>query len=100
MKVYDKGDSPFITLRNQVYTFATDTWADADADSNYPKITITDPAGVVKVNDASMTDTGTAGKYTYIYQLATDATPGRWTGVIRTCNSGYYDYEKFGFIVS
>ena len=98
MKNFDKGDSPFTTLEHSTYNFATKVWTLANADTGYPKITITDPDGAVKINGVAMTNVGT-GLYTHEYQLDPTAKEGWWPCVIQTSNSGFLDYKKFGFMV-
>jgi uncharacterized protein YfaS (alpha-2-macroglobulin family) len=98
MITYNKGEAVYKACTNQVYTFSTDTWADANADSGYPKITIIDPDGTVKVDAASMSPV-TTGKYEYEYTLATDAAKGKWSGKIETRYSEKPTIEFFSFAV-
>jgi hypothetical protein len=93
---YQRGDSPYIKVQNKTYSYATDTWSLANADSGYPKITITDSLGVVKVNGVGMSAVIT-GKYEYQYQLAADAALGKWSISIQTSNGSYLDkdYDYF-----
>jgi uncharacterized protein YfaS (alpha-2-macroglobulin family) len=96
MKYYTEGDSVFVTLVHQTYTLSTDTWADADPDTTYPKITITDPDGTVKVTAATMTKDAT-GKYEYQYELPASPTVGTWTGYIDVENGTYPNRQQFSF---
>ena len=96
---YDKGDSVYTKLLHSTYDLATDAWSLADPDSGYPKITINDSAGSVKVSAAQMTKVAT-GKYEYLYQLAGDAAVGVWTGYIETSNGTYLDKQHFIFEVN
>jgi hypothetical protein len=95
---YQQGDSVYLKLNHKTYTFSTDTWALADPDSGYPKITIMDTLSVVKVNATVMSKVAT-GKFESQYQLASDAAKGKWTGYVETCNSTYKDRQYFDFIV-
>ena len=95
---YQRSDSVYIRLQHKTYTFSTDTWALADPDATYPKISIVDSAGVTKVNAQTMTKEAT-GKYEYLYQLASDAALGEWTGYILVANSTYTDKQDFTFNV-
>ncbi len=95
---YQQGDTVYFNLQHKTYTLLTDVWALADADTNYPKITITDSEGTVIINAVSMTNKAT-GKYEYLYQLASDAPTGTWTGFIETSNSAYLDKQYFAFEV-
>lgn len=95
---YDKGDSVYTKLIHKTYDFATDAWSLADPDSGYPKITIKDSQGSVKVNAAQMTKVAT-GKYEHLYQLAGDAVVGIWTGYIETSNGTFLDKQHFIFEV-
>lgn len=96
---YDKGDSVYTKLIHKIYDLETDTWSLADPDSGYPKITIKDSQGTVKVNAAQMTKVDT-GKYEHLYQLAGDAAVGTWNGHIETSNSTFKDKQHFVFEVS
>ncbi|KAF0138173.1 MAG: hypothetical protein FD153_1480 [Rhodospirillaceae bacterium] len=98
MKTYNRGDSIYITCVHEKYTLATDTWAEADADATYPKLTVLDSAGATKVNAAEMTKKAT-GKYEYQYQIAADAALGEWSGYVQTSNTANLDREYFRFQV-
>lgn len=97
MKYYNRLDSVYVTVLHETYTLSTDTWAAADADTGYPKITITDPAGTVKVSAVGMTKRAT-GKYEYLYELTSTDVLGTWIIFILTENGGYSDkvYRSFG----
>ena len=95
---YDKGDSVYTRLLHKTYDFATDAWSLADPDSGYPKITIKDSDGVLKVSAVQMSKVDT-GKYEHLYQLASDAATGTWAGDIETCNSTFKDKQHFVFEV-
>lgn len=95
---YDKGDSVYTRLIHKTYDFATDAWSLADPDSGYPKITIKDSAGTVKINAIQMSKVDT-GKYEHLYQLAGDALAGTWAGYVETCNSTFKDKQHFVFEV-
>ena len=95
---YDKGDSPYFKFTQETYTFITDTWSYSDPDSGYPKITITDPTGSIKINAVLMTKK-MVGKYEYIYALELTAASGWWTGFIDVMNAAYPDRKTFGFEV-
>ena len=61
----------------------TKTQAGVLSDPTSVKITITDPAGTVKSNAATMDQyLATTGKYVYYYSLASDAVYGQWTSKI------------------
>lgn len=96
MKRYQFGDTAYITVEHQTYTLGTDTWALADPDSGFPKITIRDPNGLVKVDAASMSKMAT-GKFEYLYILASVAKV--WTGWIDVENGNYPDREFISFEV-
>ena len=100
--LYQRSDTVYIKVQHKTYTFSTDTWALADPDSGYPKITIYDKDDTIKVNAASMTKKA-VGKYEYSYQLASDAattTPGDpWYGWIEVANSTYTDRQYIAFDV-
>ncbi len=96
--VYQRGDSLYIKLNHKTYTLSTDTWALADPDAGYPKLTVVDSAGTTKVNALAMTKKAT-GLYEYLYQIASDAATGKWTGYIQTCNDTYLDRQYLAFEV-
>lgn len=98
MRTYNRADTVYVACTHQTYNLSTDAWTTADADDNYPKITITDPAGTVKVNGTSMTKI-TTGKYESRYELASDATQGEWSGFVETSNNEYTDRKYFSFAV-
>lgn len=95
---FDQKDTVYTRCKHETYNFSTELWSLADPDAGYPKITITDTAGTVKVNAVSMTKIST-GKFEHRYQLAADAAKGVWTGVVETANGGYTDKEHFSFEV-
>jgi len=98
VRTYNKADTVAVFAENKTYNFTTEVWTTGDADANYPKITITDPDGTVKVDAASMTK-DTTGKYEYLYQLATDASKGEWIGYVQTANNSKTDKKYFSFAV-
>jgi hypothetical protein len=98
MEKFNRGDSPYIKVVHKVYTFSTDTWANADPDATYPKITITDSAGTKQVDAVSMTKRAT-GKFDYTYTLVAGAALGTWTGYIQVLNGTYPDISYFEFEV-
>lgn len=96
---YQPGDSVYISVVHQTYTLATDTWAEADPDTGYPKITIIDPSGTTKVDAQTMTQRAT-GKFDYSYELPTSPTAGWWRGYVDVANAGAPDRQYFGFRVT
>ena len=95
-RVYTEGDSPYITVEHEVYSFDTETWALTDPTSI--KITIIDPDGNTKVDAANM-DRVAEGKYEYIYTLPASPATGWWRGYIDVVNGSRPDREWFGFTV-
>lgn len=75
---YQQGDTVSCVYWSYLYDADADTKTLTDADSGYPKITITDSAGTAKVSSAAMSKTST-GKYVYQYTLASSAATGWWT---------------------
>jgi uncharacterized protein YfaS (alpha-2-macroglobulin family) len=75
---------------------STETWANTDCDATFPKITITDPAGTVKVNAASMTKKAT-GKYEYLYTIPATPVVGTWVCIVDVENGTYPDRQNFDF---
>ena len=99
MRVYQYGDTVFITCLHQTYSFATDAWTTANADTGFPKITIINSAGTTKVDATSM-DSAATGKFTYQYEIPASPETGRWTGYVDTENDGHPDRQPFVFQVS
>lgn len=95
-RVYTYGDTPYIVVEHEVYTFATDTWALTNPSSI--KVTIKDPNGDVKVDDQGMTLKAT-GKYEYLYTLPESPVGGWWTGYVDVTNEDKPDRQWFGFTV-
>lgn len=93
---YQIGDSVYTSALHELYTLSTDTWAFVDPDSGYPKITITDPSGVVKVDAVSM-DKQATGKFDHTYPLVAGLTKGWWSLVIDISNGGNPDKLILGF---
>lgn len=91
------GDSVYVAVVHETYTLSTNTWAEADADSTFPKITIIDPDGTTKVDATSMTKKAT-GKYEYEYEIPSGG-EGQWTGYVDTENDENPNREYFGFRV-
>ena len=100
---YDRPDTVFLTLEHETYNFLTDTWALADPDTGFPKITIIDPKGVTKIPaDPEVPITmarDATGKFQYLYEILVNAEPGWWRGYIDVENGGYPDREWFSFLV-
>jgi len=97
IKQFQTGDTILVVITHQTYSFSTDTWADADPDANFPKITINKPDGTMVVNSVTM-DTIATGKFQYPYEISLSDL-GWWTGFIIVENNGYTDKEYFGFTV-
>ena len=95
---YNRGDTVYITYKFETYTYSTETWAVADADTGYPKVTIVDYAGTTKVDAVAMTNVAT-GRYEYQYQLAADAVLGKWYVKVQGCKGGYYRIDSTTFEV-
>jgi hypothetical protein len=96
--MFDLGDTIYFPFVHQKYTLATDTWADANPDSGYPKITIIDPVDTTQVDAIAMTSMGT-GLFEYLYTIASVAKAGTWTGFIEVQNDSYPDFKRFTFKV-
>lgn len=99
MKVYQFGDTVFITCLHEVYSFSADTWTATNPDSGFPKITIIDPLGATKITAAGMSEAAT-GKWTYQYTLPASPEVGRWSGYIDVENGNYPDRQPFVFQVA
>lgn len=103
MRIYDRGDTPFITLDHETYDFATDTWSLNDPDTGFPTITIIDAKGATKIPaDPEVPTTmvkDATGKFQYLYEIALDAEAGDWRGYIDVKNGGYPTREHFSFQV-
>lgn len=97
-KQYQVGDSIFVGVKHEVYTFATDTWAVTDPDVGFPKITILNPSGVKKVDAVAMSKVAT-GKFTYQYELPSTDVVGNWRGWVDVENGSFPDREHFSFAV-
>ena len=65
------------SIKHLVYDDANDAWQETALDTNYPKVTIWDPAGTKVVDAQVMSSVGT-GRYRYIYSLAAAAPVGFW----------------------
>ncbi|MCK9601886.1 MAG: hypothetical protein M0R06_22770 [Sphaerochaeta sp.] len=91
------GDSVYIPVVHETYTLSTNTWAEADPDAGYPKITITDPDGTVKVEATGMTKKAT-GKFEYEYTIPAGG-QGEWTGYVDVLNSTKPNRQYFTFRV-
>lgn len=98
-KVYDKGDTPFITCEHRIYSLATDTWALGNPDATYPKVTLIEPTTESKELDAVTMDLVVEGKFQYPYEIGLAATAGWWEGYIDVKNGGHPTRERFGFEV-
>jgi 2-oxoglutarate dehydrogenase complex dehydrogenase (E1) component-like enzyme len=96
--MYDKNDTVYIKCIHKTYTFVTDIWVETDPDASYPKITILDPAGTVKVAAAIMSKKA-VGKFEYLYTVELTSLAGWWTGYIDVANGAYPDRQPFGFDV-
>ena len=95
---YQEGDSPYIIIKHYTFDLATEVWTLANPDANFPKITIADKNGVVKVDAVTIAPTAT-GTFGYWYELPASPALGWWRGFIDVENSGYPDREHFGFEV-
>ena len=91
------GDSVYIPVIHQTYTLATNTWADADPDAGFPKITIIKPDGTVAVNAQAMTKRAT-GKFDYEYEIPAGGT-GLWRGYVDVENGAFPNRDFFTFKV-
>jgi hypothetical protein len=91
------GDSVYLAVVHETYTLATNKWAEADADTDFPKITVIDPDGTTKVDAVSMSNKAT-GKYDYEYEIPSDG-EGQWTGYVDVENGTFPNREYFGFKV-
>ena len=96
--IYDKNDTVYFKSSHQTYTYATNLWNDSDPDTGFPKITILDPNGVIKVDAETMTRR-ILGGFEYLYTILPIDVSGRWTGYIEVENAGYPDREVFRFNV-
>jgi len=101
LKVYDIGDTAYITLEHETYDFATNTWSLEDPDTGFPQITIIDPKGITRVpavpgTPATM-NRDTKGEFQYLYTIVDEA--GWWRGYIEVENGGYPDKQPFSFKV-
>ena len=99
MRVYQYGDTVFITCLHETYDFDADTWTAANPDSGYPKITIIDSAETTKENATAMSLAAT-GKWTFQYTIPASPETGRWTGYVDVENDEYPDRQPFVFQVN
>lgn len=100
MKTYNRGDSFYITLTHELYSFVTDVWAAADPDGGAPKITIIDADGkATAVAATAMGGVAGDGKYEYQYEIESGAALGTWSGYIDVENNNYPDRKYFNFEV-
>jgi len=95
---FDRGDTLFVTCEHETYNFTNETWTLANPDTNFPKLTIKDPNGIIKVNAITM-NKSIMGKYQYFYIIATDAKVGWWRCYIDVENGTYPTRKHFGFEV-
>lgn len=91
------GDSIYIPVVHETYTLSTNTWAETDPDTGFPKITIIDPDGKTKVDAQAMTPRAT-GKFDYQYEIPSGG-EGLWRGYVDVENGGYANREFFSFKV-
>ena len=84
------------------YNFATEVFEDVACDSGYPKLTVTDHDGTVKVTAQPMTLVGT-NDYIYKHDILADAVKGFWLcdAEMRYTTGGntYIEHEVWGFEV-
>ena len=95
---YDRGDTFYRPVTHQTYSAATDTWTTADPDVGFPKITITDPDGSVKVDNIKMDPVAT-GIFEYRYEIPSDAVTGKWVVTYKWENNEYPDQTTINFMV-
>ena len=96
------GDSVYIPVIHEVYTLATNTWAEVDPDVGYPVITLIDPDGEKQLLDDpnyedAMTKKAT-GKFEYEYTIPAGG-QGEWTGYIDVENDEKPNRQYFTFKV-
>lgn len=95
---YQEGDAPYIVIEHYTYDLATDVWALANPDATFPKITLYDAAGTLKVAAVTILPTA-AGLFGYRYIIPADPATGHWYGWIDTEDGTYPDRVHFGFDV-
>lgn len=80
---FDKGETVLIEEHVQWWSVAAQVYADVNSDPGYPKVTLTDSAGVVRLNAEAMSNAAT-GWYEYYYDVPSSAPSGTWSGEVET----------------
>jgi len=98
MRVYQEGDSVFLTCLHETYDFDGDAWTAANPDSGFPKVTITDPDSTIRVSaiavsasasfTVGLTVTGTTSEATGVIISKPDSTTLALAEITGTWESG------------
>lgn len=77
MRTFQYGDTVLVTCLHETYDFDNDVWTVVNPDTGYPKVTIIDPDGVIRISAIKVSDSST-----FVVGLTVTGTTSQATGVI------------------